>query len=84
MRAIFIACLFLLASCVKNEFYLDFNLSDEDIEVAADAFKLPTFYAMFGVGIPLLFILLVILLIYSRKRKPKRSYDEILNDIKKS
>ena len=60
------------------------NLSDEDIEVAADAFKLPTFYAMFGVGIPLLFILLVILLIYSRKRKPKRSYDEILNDIKKS
>ncbi|MCH5191513.1 MAG: class C sortase [Oscillospiraceae bacterium] len=60
------------------------NLSDGDIKVVAEANKLPTFYAMFGVGIPLLFILLVILLIASRKRKPKMSYDEILDDLKKS
>lgn len=60
------------------------NLSDEADEVVADANKLPTFYAMFGVGIPLLFILLVILLIYSRKRKLNKSYDEILDEFKKS
>lgn len=57
------------------------NLADANIDVVPDALKLPTFYAMFGVGIPLLFIVLVILLIYSRKRKPGMSYDEILNDI---
>ena len=58
------------------------NLADEDVQVVADAYKMPTYYAMFGVGIPLLFILLVILLIYSRKRKPGRSYEEILDDFK--
>lgn len=59
------------------------NLPDE-VEVVAEAYQLPTYYAMFGVGIPLLFIMLVILLVYSRKRKPKKSYDEMLDDFKKS
>lgn len=57
------------------------NLPEDAVEVNPDANKLPTFYAMFGVGVPLLFILLVIMLVVSRKRKPKKSHDEILNEI---
>lgn len=57
------------------------NLPEDAIDVSADANKLPAFYAMFGVGVPLLFILLVIMLIRSRKRKPAKSYDEILTEI---
>lgn len=61
------------------------NLPEEEIvTVTSEARKLPVFYAMFGVGIPLLFILLILLLIFSRKRKPKQNYDEILDDFKES
>lgn len=58
--------------------------TDKVVEVVADARKLPVYYAMFGVGIPLLFILLAVLLFLSRKRAPRKPYDEILDDIKKS
>lgn len=57
--------------------------TEEAVEVTADARKLPIYYAMFGVGVPLLFLLLAVLLFLSRKRAPRRSYDEILDDIKK-
>ena len=59
------------------------NLPD-DVEVVAEAYQLPTYYAMFGVGIPLLFITLVVLLVFSRKRKPKKTYDEMLDEFKES
>lgn len=58
------------------------NLTEEEaVQVRSEARKLPTYYAMFGVGIPLLFLLLVILMIFSRKPKPKKPVDELLDDI---
>lgn len=60
------------------------NLAIEEVyEVNSEARRLPNYYAMFGVGLPMLFILLVIMLITTGKRKPKKSYAEILEELKK-
>ena len=60
------------------------NLTEEEIiEVTSEARKLPTYYAMFGVGIPLLFIVLAVLLIFTHKPRPKKSNEEILDELKK-
>lgn len=61
------------------------NFEEEEfIRVVSEAHKLPNYYAMFGVGLPLLFILLITMLISTGKRQPKKSYEEILEYIKKS
>lgn len=61
------------------------NIAIEEIaEVRAEARRLPNYYTMFGVGLPILFILLVIMMITTGKRKPKKSYEEILDELKKS
>lgn len=52
-----------------------------DIVVTADAIKMPTYYVIFGVGIPLLFVMLVILLIFSGPTGPGKSYHDIVQEL---
>lgn len=56
---------------------------EEDIVVVKEAVKLPTTMVMLAIGIPLLFILLAILLIYYRFKRPKRGEGEILEELRK-
>lgn len=49
----------------------------------ADAVKIPTYIVIPAVGIPLLFVVLLGMLIYYRKRKPEKTAQETLNDIRK-
>ena len=49
----------------------------------ADAVKIPTYIVIPAVGIPLLFVVLLGMLIYYRKRKPGKTAQETLNDIRK-
>lgn len=49
----------------------------------ADAVKIPTYIVIPAVGIPLLFVVLLGMLIYYRKRKPGKTVQETLNDIRK-
>lgn len=54
-----------------------------DVTVEHDAVKIPTYTVMLAVGIPLLFIVQAfILLVYGRK-KPGKSYQEMLDEFKK-
>jgi sortase A len=59
------------------------NMDDNVVIVTADAVKIPTYYVIPAVGIPLLFIALVIMLACSGRRKPKRTQQELLDDLKK-
>ena len=53
-----------------------------DVHVDPDAVKIPTYTVMLAVGIPLLFIVqAIILLVYGRK-KPGKTYREMLDDFK--
>ena len=49
----------------------------------ADAVKIPTYIVIPAVGIPLLFVVLLGMLIYYRKKKPGKTAQETLNDIRK-
>ena len=49
----------------------------------ADAVKIPTSIVIPAVGIPLLFVVLLGMLIYYRKKKPGKTAQETLNDIRK-
>ena len=45
--------------------------------------KIPTYIVIPAVGIPLLFIVLAIMLIYYRKKGPGKTTQEMLEDIRK-
>ena len=49
----------------------------------ADAVKIPTYIVIPAVGIPLLSVVLLGMLIYYRKKKPGKTAQETLNDIRK-
>ena len=55
----------------------------EDLVLVKEAVKLPTTMVMLAVGIPLLFVLLAILLIYYRFKKPKKKAEELLEELRK-
>ncbi len=50
----------------------------------AEAVKIPTYIVIPAVGIPLLFIVLTIMLIYYRRKKPGKNAKDILDDLRKS
>lgn len=54
-----------------------------NIEVTADAVRIPTYIVIPAVGVPLLFVLLLIMLIYYRRKGPNISGQELLDEIKK-
>lgn len=56
---------------------------EEVINVPADAVKYSTYVVILAVGIPLMFIVQVITLIYFSKKKPRRSDAELLDEFKK-
>lgn len=58
------------------------NIDDRVIVVTPDATKLPTYYVMPAVGVPLLFIALFIMLVSSGRKKPKKSGEELLEEFK--
>lgn len=53
-----------------------------DIAITAEATRIPTYIVMLAVGIPLLFLMLLILLIYYRWRGPIRTEQELLEGIR--
>lgn len=55
-----------------------------DLAIAAEATLIPTYIVAPAVGIPILFIMLVIMLIYYRRRGPIRTEAELLEEIRKS
>ncbi len=54
-----------------------------DLIIVKEAVKLPVPIVMLAVGIPLLFLVLAVLLLYYRLQRPKKSQKEILEDLKK-
>ncbi len=55
-----------------------------DVAIAAEATRIPTYIVVPAVGVPILFIMLVIMLIYYRRRGPIRTEAELLEEIRKS
>lgn len=55
-----------------------------DVTLTAEAVRIPTYIVIPAVGIPLLFLMLTIMLIYYRKRGPIRTEKELLAEIKKT
>ena len=55
-----------------------------DIAITAEATRIPTYIVIPAVGIPILFVMLVIMLIYYRRKGPRKSDRELLDAIKKS
>ncbi len=55
-----------------------------DIAITAEATRIPTYIVVPAVGVPILFIMLVIMLIYYRRRGPIRTEAELLEEIRKS
>lgn len=55
-----------------------------DVAIASEATRIPTYIVVPAVGIPILFIMLVIMLIYYRRRGPIRTEAELLEEIRKS
>jgi len=47
--------------------------------MSAEAVRIPNYIVIPAVGIPLLFLLLMLMLIYHRRRGPKRSGQELLD-----
>lgn len=58
------------------------NLSG-DVTVTADASRIPSYIVVPAVGIPMLFLILAAMLIYYRRKKPGKSHQEILAEMKK-
>lgn len=54
-----------------------------DITVTAEATRIPTYIVIPAVGIPILFLMLIIMLIYYRRRGPIRTDEELLDEIRK-
>lgn len=55
-----------------------------DIAITSEATKIPTYIVVPAVGVPILFVMLVIMLIYYRRRGPIRTEAELLEEIRKS
>ncbi len=55
----------------------------DGIVLPAEALKIPTYIVIPAVGIPILFVVLSGMLIHYRRRGPKRSSQEMLNELKK-
>lgn len=55
-----------------------------DIAITAEATRIPTYIVIPAVGIPILFVMLIIMLIYYRRKGPVKSEKELLDAIKKS
>lgn len=55
-----------------------------DIAITAEATRIPTYIVVPAVGVPILFVMLMIMLIYYRKRGPIRTEKELLDEIRKS
>lgn len=53
-----------------------------DIAITAEATMIPTYIVMLAVGIPLLFLMLLVMLIYYRWRGPIRTEQELLEGIR--
>ncbi len=58
------------------------NINGE-VAVVADAVRIPTYIVIPAVGIPLLFLMLLVMLIYYRRKGPKKSEKELLEEISK-
>ncbi len=54
----------------------------ESVATPSEAVRIPTYIVIPAVGIPLLFIVLVIMLIYYRRKGPTRTTQELLEQIK--
>lgn len=54
----------------------------DSIATPSEAVRIPTYIVIPAVGIPILFIVLVIMLIYYRRKAPKRSTQDMLDQIK--
>lgn len=55
----------------------------DGIALPAEAVQIPTYIVIPAVGIPILFIILAVMLIYYRRRGPKRSTQEMLEELRK-
>ena len=55
----------------------------ETVVITAEAFRIPTSIVIPAVGIPLMFLLLLGMLIYYRRKGPRKSEQELLDDIRK-
>ena len=55
-----------------------------DVTITAEAVKIPTYIVIPAVGIPILFIMLLIMLIYYRRKGPVKTDRELLDEIRKS
>ncbi len=58
------------------------NIAGE-VVVVAEAVRIPTYVVIPAVGVPLLFILLVIMLIYYRRLGPRKTEAELLDEMRK-
>ena len=59
------------------------NVDVSVVVVPADAVRIPNYYVIPAVGIPLLFITLVVMLAFSGRKKPGRTQQEMLDALKK-
>jgi len=59
------------------------NIDNTVLVINAEAQKLPSYYVMPAVGIPLLFLVLVVMLVTSGRRRPKKTGEELLEEFKK-
>lgn len=59
------------------------NAADSGLIIVKEATKFPATIVMLAVGIPLLFILLLILLIYYSLKRPKKDADKMLEELRR-
>lgn len=55
----------------------------DGIALPAEAVQIPTYVVIPAVGIPILFIVLLVMLIYYRRRGPRKSTQEMLDELRK-
>ena len=58
------------------------NIAGE-VVVVAEAVRIPTYVVIPAVGVPLLFLILVIMLIYYRRLGPRKTEAELLDEMRK-
>ena len=59
------------------------NIDNRVIVVEPDARRIPSYYVIPAVGVPLLFVTLVVMLAASGKKRPKKTGEELLEEFKK-
>ena len=55
----------------------------DGIALPAEAVQIPTYVVIPAVGIPILFMVLLVMLIYYRRRGPRKSTQEMLDELRK-